>query len=163
VAFSDQQIITGISIIIGGLSQLQWGISLYHWQAVVNLAWFSTVTHLITLTVLREEVRSNKPIKIFRTVGMRILVVMLICVMAPIGYLTSPFPPPIAFPAWCLYQPGIEWVDLESGPLNKQYNWLYIVIALNILIFNYFIQVVLFFSENIGLSTAILRIRPGQF
>lgn len=39
VVMSDQQVVTGISIIISGLSQLRSGIPIYHWQSVVNLAW----------------------------------------------------------------------------------------------------------------------------
>jgi hypothetical protein len=36
VSFSDQQVITGISIIIEGITQLGWGLDLYHWQTVAN-------------------------------------------------------------------------------------------------------------------------------
>lgn len=70
ISFSDQQVLTGISIIIGGLSQLEWGLAVYHFQAVGNLAWFSTMTHILTLTVLREKMRSNKIIRILRIVLM---------------------------------------------------------------------------------------------
>jgi hypothetical protein len=39
MVLSDQQVITGISIILGGISQLRSGLPVYHWQSVVNLAW----------------------------------------------------------------------------------------------------------------------------
>lgn len=54
LAFSDQQVLTGISILASGFSQLCLGISAYHWQTVVNLAWLSSMTHLITLTSLKR-------------------------------------------------------------------------------------------------------------
>jgi len=38
IILSDQQVITGISILFGGFSQLHSGLSIYHWETVVNLA-----------------------------------------------------------------------------------------------------------------------------
>lgn len=38
VILSDQQVITGISILLGGFSQLHLGLSIYQWESVVNLA-----------------------------------------------------------------------------------------------------------------------------
>lgn len=51
--FSDQQVVTGIALLASGYAQLSSGISNYHWQMLVYLAWFSSLTHLSTLTVLR--------------------------------------------------------------------------------------------------------------
>lgn len=59
-SFSDQQVITGIAILIGGFSQLQWGIGAFHWVNLTNLAWFSAMTHLLTLTTMRQEIRGSK-------------------------------------------------------------------------------------------------------
>lgn len=107
-SMSDQQVITGISMIVGGLTQLQAGIQIYHWESVVNLAWFSTITHLLTLTILRDEVRLNKPIRVFRILGMGILLVFLIYALIPIGFFYNS-KLPRNFPAWCLYNPSVEW------------------------------------------------------
>lgn len=52
ITFSDTQIITGIAILLCGYIQLPLGISTYHWQVVVSLAWFSSLTHLLTLSSL---------------------------------------------------------------------------------------------------------------
>lgn len=51
---SDLQILTGISILISGYAQLECGLSCYHWQVLVYLAWFSSLTHLSCLTLLRN-------------------------------------------------------------------------------------------------------------
>lgn len=59
IAFSDQQAVTSIALLIGGISQFQYGLSSYHWQNIVNLAWFSSVTHLTTLTTLRLHFHHN--------------------------------------------------------------------------------------------------------
>jgi hypothetical protein len=121
VSFSDQQVITGISIIIGGLSQINGGLPLYHWLSVVNLAWFSTMTHLITLTVLREEIRPNSAIKTLRIISMGVLIVMLTFTIIPIGYIGyitndgSSLQIGNSFPTECLYHPSIVWY--ENSPL----------------------------------------------
>lgn len=54
LTMSDFQLITGLAILISGFTQLQTGISAYHWQRLVQLAWFSSVTHLCCLTALRD-------------------------------------------------------------------------------------------------------------
>lgn len=46
IIYSDTQAITGIAILSAGYSQLSCGISIYHWQVVANLAWFSSVAHI---------------------------------------------------------------------------------------------------------------------
>jgi hypothetical protein len=56
LSFSDQQVVTGISIIVAGFLQLQWGLDVYHWQTVANLAWFSAFTHITTLTVYEKKI-----------------------------------------------------------------------------------------------------------
>ncbi|KAF2716046.1 hypothetical protein K431DRAFT_209740, partial [Polychaeton citri CBS 116435] len=54
-AFSDQQLITGIGILIAGYISLfnSSALDQYHWQIVIYLAWMSSNVHLATLTVLR--------------------------------------------------------------------------------------------------------------
>lgn len=89
VSFSDQQLVTGISLIAGGLTQLQWGLPAYYFQAVGNLAWFSTFTHILTLALMRDKSRkkSGNSIKRIRVILMGVLVIMLVCIKAPMGYL----------------------------------------------------------------------------
>ena len=172
MTLSDQQVVTGISIIIGGLSQLQWGISSYHWQTVINLAWFSTMTHLITLTALWEEVCSTTPVKLFRIVGMGILVIMLLCVLGPIGYLTTISQvapglfigePLVALPAWCLYHPSVQWKwpDAETD-VGKDYDWVYATFTLGLLVWAYLTRAALLIQGKTGFSHNILRIPQDQ-
>jgi hypothetical protein len=183
VSFSDQQLVTGISIIVGGLQQLQWGLAIYHFQEVGNLAWFSTMTHILTLTVLREkmQLKSSLVIRTVRIVLMGCLVVLLACVMAPLGYISSAYgfyglgnpgyrndtiqgPIPAEYPAGCLYHPSTEW-DGEDGLRilntgNLGYNKAYIVFTLGLIIYGYISRVLLLLP---GLASEyLLRIPPGQ-
>lgn len=171
ISFSDQQLLTEISMIIGDLSQLEWGLPVYHFQTVGNLAWFSTMSHILTLTVLREKVQQNQALKIFRIGLMGVLVVMLICVMAPVGYLQEAFsdtPIPSEFPAWCLYHPSIKWYGNNGvGEIIKGiagYNVIYSAFTIFIILYGYFSRVFLLFPRTMSglLFHTILRIPPGQ-
>ncbi|KFZ14982.1 hypothetical protein V501_02943 [Pseudogymnoascus sp. VKM F-4519 (FW-2642)] len=85
LAMSDAQIVTGLSILIGGFSQINCGLSIFHWHMVVRLAWFSSVTHLTTLTFLRRYIQDNRAIRILRLVLMLVLMPMLAVALIPTG------------------------------------------------------------------------------
>ena len=85
ITLSDQQIVTGIAILASGYSQLNCGLSAYHWQMVVYLAWFSSLTHLTTLSFLRGHIGNNKRILFLRLSLMVILALMLSIAFLPTG------------------------------------------------------------------------------
>jgi hypothetical protein len=118
------------------------------------------MTHL-TLTVLRDEVRSNKPVRIFRIVGMGILVVMLIYVLWHLGYQNSNL---LGWdlPAWCLYRPGIEWRADDYPVGHKRYNIAYIAVTMSILIHSFVTRVLLLRWDSGRLIHALLRIPLEQ-
>jgi hypothetical protein len=165
VSFSDQQVITGISVTIGGLSQISGGLPLYHWQPVVNLAWFSTMTHLITLTVLREEIRPNSAIKILRIIAMGVLIVMLTFAIIPIGYVTndgSSLQPGNSFPTDYFYHPSVVWGDVYSGArIHPSYNWIYVSLAISILSFGFSTQINGLLTD-LSIFQTLLRIPEGR-
>lgn len=82
---SDLQLITGLAIVISGFAQLRCGISTYHWMRVVQLTWFSSVTHLCCLTFLRDYFRQHRSAQIWRIPGMIALVILLIVALVPTG------------------------------------------------------------------------------
>ena len=86
LTMSDFQLITGLSILISGFTQLDTGISAYHWQRLVQLAWFSSITHLCTLTALRSYFRHHIIGYFWRLPGMVILILMLIVALIPTGH-----------------------------------------------------------------------------
>lgn len=79
---SDLQLLTGLAIMISGFTQLRACVSIYHWQRLTHLAWFSCVTHLTCSTFLREHLRKNKRFQLWRVPGMVALVIMLLYVLA---------------------------------------------------------------------------------
>ena len=81
---SDQQIVTGLSILAAGYAK-RCTINVYHWQVIVYLAWMSSGTHLITLSVLRIYLREKHILRVVRVAGMLILFVMLCIAIVPTG------------------------------------------------------------------------------
>ncbi|KAI9369221.1 hypothetical protein BJX61DRAFT_545802 [Aspergillus egyptiacus] len=92
LAMSDQQLVTGIAILIGGYSQLHCALSLYHWQIITTLTWFSTTTHLASLPFLQQYLRKHRYIFYLRVLLMCGLAIMLGIGLLPTGniYLTAP-------------------------------------------------------------------------
>lgn len=82
---NDLQILTGLSILVSGYTQLKCGLSTYHWQILVNLAWFSSVTHLSCLAFLRNHLYNHQGERLWRLLAMGALLVMLIVAELPTG------------------------------------------------------------------------------
>lgn len=77
LTFIDIQIITGISILISGFWSLQCGLSEYHWQLIVHMAWFSSITHLSALSFLRHYLHNRRKERFWRLVSMFLLLALL--------------------------------------------------------------------------------------
>jgi hypothetical protein len=88
---SDLQIITGISILISGYAQLRCGLSSYHWQVLVYLAWFSSITHLSCLTFLRNHLYNRPAERLWRLFFMGVMIVMLVTAIVPTGNFAFPY------------------------------------------------------------------------
>ena len=122
--FSDQQLVTGIAVLASGYSQLRCGFSSYNWQIVVYLAWSSSLTHLTTLTALRQYFRDNPALRIWRTVLMVVIVVMLGIALLPTGnggWVSESWRlNPLGIPALCYFKqlaPGGGFArSIQFGP-----------------------------------------------
>ncbi|KAK0750629.1 hypothetical protein B0T18DRAFT_130796 [Schizothecium vesticola] len=72
VCLSDQQLVTGIAMMIAGLKKLHdQSITVYHLTIITDLVWFSSNTHLTSLMVISyfsvESFKKDAPARIFRT------------------------------------------------------------------------------------------------
>jgi hypothetical protein len=85
ISFSDNQLVTGLAILAGGFSQLNCGISALHWKVLIFLAWFSSLTHLATLFVLRQYFRERPAISLVRVILMLATLGLTIVAIVPIG------------------------------------------------------------------------------
>lgn len=82
---SDQQLVTGLAILISGYFQVQNGLSFYHWQIVTDLAWFSSVIHIASLPYLTRYFEKNRWLWYIRVFLMSGLAIMLAVGMVPNG------------------------------------------------------------------------------
>jgi hypothetical protein len=152
-AFSDQQVLMGISLVAAGITQIPYGFPIYYWERLANLAWLSAITHLVTLTSLRIS-RSwglfNLRIRVMRAVLMGILIVMIAAAMWPIGYLMTPDKGsmlPKNFPVRCLYYSSVSPITPE---LSK-YNLPWFLANVSVLIIGYLTRIRLVFFENFSI------------
>lgn len=156
LSFSDLQIITGFSILVSGYSQLKCGLSVYHWVTVVNLAWFSTLTHLTTLTSLRKYFQTRPAFRLWRLIGMGVTIVMLGAALGSTGFLTNSNSLKANFPAWCLYHPRLADISIHS------YNIVYITVAMCILGASFLTRVVQLFQRASDKLRDALRTGPSN-
>ena len=168
LTFSDQQVITGLAILISGYSQLPSGLAVYYWQLTVDLAWFSSVTHLTTLTCLRYYFQERQGLKILRLMCMAITAGMLTCAVISTGYLgggTFSFD----YPAWCLFHPTLLRTATNNPAYrvgsywSDYYNMVYIVAALLLLHVSYGVRVVQLFPSISDKIRQNVRARLSDF
>lgn len=146
-SFGYQQMITGIIVVVAGLSQLNRGISIYYWQAISHIAWLSAATHLITLRTMRKGHKLNRTINILRLVTLGILVVFVAFASWPTGIVTTAFFN-AAQPAWCFYFGVVTNEFTEHGrTYSYRFNWIYYFLSFSNLILGFITEITLFFSS----------------
>ncbi len=59
---SDQQLLTGIAILVSGLIKHR-TISLYHFTVISDLAWFSSYVHMTSLILLQDYLRDRPQLR----------------------------------------------------------------------------------------------------
>ncbi|KAK3358008.1 hypothetical protein B0T25DRAFT_450934 [Lasiosphaeria hispida] len=84
----DIQMLTGVGIIVSAYASLGNGISAYHWQIAVFLAWSANLTHQTGLTFLRKYLNEprRRPERNFRLSIMTVLFLLLLAAMTPTAY-----------------------------------------------------------------------------
>ena len=122
LGFSDQQLITGVSILLIGFIRFC-SISTYHFYVITNLAKFSCSSHLASILSLRRYFQAHP-----RVAKIRIIVLLLFAVLLAtasiIGGSVIPNIPDLKCPISCT----IRNID----PSNKIFGWvsvIYLIIA----------------------------------
>ncbi|PVH77883.1 hypothetical protein DL98DRAFT_534304 [Cadophora sp. DSE1049] len=123
LVLSDQQLIGGLAMLVSGFLQLNSKISSYHWQMTIYLVWFSTFTHLATLTMLRRYMRDNPILRLFRLFFMTALIALLITALVP-----------TASGAWLYWDVGDDGEDVVNTGMpalcfyTSEVLWLFIAL-----------------------------------
>lgn len=88
LALSDQQLVTGLAVLIAGYTD-RCSRSLYHFQIIAVLGWFSSTTHLSTLAVLRAYLIDHPRVRDWRVIAM--LAIFCLLAVSQVGtYSTQP-------------------------------------------------------------------------
>ena len=77
LALSDQQLVTGLAVLIAGYTD-RCHRSFYHFQIIAVLGWFSSTTHLSTLAVLRAYLIDHPRVRDWRVTAMLAIFCLLV-------------------------------------------------------------------------------------
>lgn len=167
LSLSDQQLLTGLAILIAGLWNLC-SISVRHFTIVSDLAWFSSNVHITTLGILENYFRqkSRRAYRNWRAVLMFVMATLMIATIIMQGhedwYTSS------SYPAKCLID---DLVGNVSGPSAfwMSFNLVLLLYGYSFtLIFLYntpseFIQKWLFTIPAASIGKSIDRQKEGQY
>jgi hypothetical protein len=96
LSLSDQQLVTGLAILIAGYYEmLNNNLSVYHWNIVINLAWMSSAVHIASLTLLRDVLNKGPTLRNVRVAGMLLLFMLLTTAMWPLRRMDVPLGTPV--------------------------------------------------------------------
>lgn len=88
LSLSDQQLVTGIAILVAGYyDMMNNDMAVYHWQIIVYLAWLSSSVHIASLTLLKDVLNKHQRLRNIRVAGMLALLVLLLIATWPLSRL----------------------------------------------------------------------------
>ncbi|KAH6687223.1 hypothetical protein F5X68DRAFT_239739 [Plectosphaerella plurivora] len=120
----DTQLVTGVGILFSAYyilnktdSDGKGLITAYHWQIAVYLAWLSNLTHMTGLTFLRKYLAHHKTERLWRTVSMICLFLLVFIAFPPLLYFnwdaddieSEAQPSTASSNAFCYYQYHVYW------------------------------------------------------
>ena len=104
LALSDQQLVTGLAILIGAIAN--WcRITLYEFQMATCLAWFSMTTHLLTLDILKGYFIRHRTLRHWRVVGvvLNLLLLIFAVIVLNISWLENRGAAALVNPVQCVF------------------------------------------------------------
>jgi hypothetical protein len=112
LGFADQQLVTGLAILIAGYMKYC-TISVYHFNVVTGLAWLASVTHLLSVSCLRDYFVEHPGIRDARAIGMVGFFIML--AVSCIFEVYHTFSDDLSAPLRCRFsslrgEPDVAWI-----------------------------------------------------
>jgi hypothetical protein len=122
LSFSDQQLVTGLAILVAGYCEmLNNNLSLYHWNIVVYLAWMSSAVHIASLTLLKDVFNKRSWLRNLRVAGMLALLTLLTIAMLPLRRIYVPDSTPVRC-LWGSRTWNIRDEDADEAAIDP--NWI---------------------------------------
>lgn len=161
--FSDQQLVTGSALLASGYAQLPSGLSAYHWQMIVYLAWFSSLTHLTTLTILRQYFRENTAARLWRTILMLVMVTMLGIALLPTGDARWSYygDNSAGLPALCYFKRLVARSQEDRFECDPTATTT-MLISLSVLFSGYMTRMINFSKKATAFTKLWIRTKPGR-
>ena len=180
----DTQIVTSVAILLSGYVQLPCGLSTYHWEMIVDLAWFSALTHLAALTSLRYYLRRRPVMAVWRVLFMGITLILLSSALYPTGYVPQNYNVGydylitlqdyehfLSSPALCLMSghrraeitdnlASARNINQTESKIAPPFNTALIAISLTYLLISYLTRVIKLSRSAAELANAWIRIKP---
>jgi hypothetical protein len=160
LVLSDQQLVTGLAILLGAVANLN-TLSWYEFSVALSLSWFSSTTHLATLDVLQEYFRLHAVIRNWRVGGMISVLILLTFALLTVsvtGGYGSPVPLACYFSKYSVY-PGLEQVNIDPNPIVLAANCL----TLYVLLSGYFLRIKTLYATSHILYWHIWKMTTGRF
>lgn len=144
----DIQILTGMGILLSSYIGLSCYVSANHWQLAVQLAWFSNITHVACLTVLRGYLHLHSWERNIRISCMTVLCLALIVSMSPTAYFGWAFNeslyPLATFNARCFFDPGFGKAFSEQELYGSRRALESTIMSILLLFFNFLTRTIKF-------------------
>lgn len=156
--FSDQQLVTGIALLISGYAQLRCGLSVFHWQMIVYLSWFSSLTHLTTLTFLRQYFRENPVPRLWRAILMLSMVTMLGIALLPTG--DAEWFATAGLPALCYFRRLVAQSREERFEFDA-YQTASMLVSVTVLFSGYLTRLIKLSNKATAFTKLWIRTKPG--
>lgn len=106
---------TGLAVLIAGFTNLC-ARSVYHYNIIIALAWFSSVVHVSTLAILRDYLIQHPKIRNWRVCAMLALLCLLLT-----GKITSSLGGDGSIPSICMFRSDGEFAPVY-GPKGSPRN-----------------------------------------
>ena len=110
LALSDQQLVTGLAVLIAGYTD-RCSRSFYHFQIIAVLGWFSSTTHLSTLAVLRAYLIDHPRVRNWRVTAMLAIFGLLV-----VSQTVTFSPQPSSLPIKCVFESfapdGLNFINI---------------------------------------------------
>lgn len=154
LSLSDQQLVTGLAILIAGYAGFN-DMDVYHWNIVVCLAWMSSAVHITSLSLLRDVFDSNARLRNLRIFGMLVLLVLLTVAFWPIRWDESITP--YWVPVRCIWSQWFSKEFWEYSPPDIDDEW---KLTLSLLFAAYVWKLCQLFAPSRSLARKWLRAKP---
>ena len=154
--YSDQQLVTGIAILSAGYSQLSGGLPFFYWQFLLQLAWFSSITHLTALTLLRQYFLQNSAARWWRFILMLVLALMQTVALLPTIYEFIPS----SVPTVCVLKFAARNIN---GSVISTEGALSLVMIVTYLVSSYVTRLIKLSRNTSAFIRKWIRLMPGNY